>query len=210
MEREPGLKKEEHSSFSGMKKSKDELEKPEPSRNNNVNQDSIWAFFKELIVLVGTALILAWIIKSFLIQPFYIPSSSMEKTLMPNDRVLVNKVVYLLRPPKRQEIVVFNSPHEQSKDLIKRIIGIGGDELEIKGGVVYINGNKVIEDYINKEGNQQNYGPIKIPKGSLFVMGDNRPYSQDSRFFGVISEEDIIGKSFIIYWPISRISLIGK
>ncbi len=210
MERELELKKEESKSKLEEETQADISEKPSPiSKEKKEKDDSVWAFLKELIILVGTALVLAWVIKSFLIQPFFIPSSSMESTLKPNDRVLVNKVIYRIRPPQRQEIIVFSSPHEQNKDLIKRIIGIGGDTLEIKDGTIFINGNKVEEDYTVSDKDPTNYGPIKIPPNSFFMMGDNRPFSQDSRFFGVIAKDDIIGKAFIIYWPINRIRIIG-
>jgi signal peptidase I len=189
------------------------------------------AFLKELPVLLLVAFVLALVIKTFLVQAFYIPSASMENTLQIGDRVLVNKLVYHLHPPRRGDIIVFEDPHPQSephrnpasafwhwlteglgvsnnpqKDFIKRVIGLPGDTVEIVRGQVLINGTPLHEPYLNPVKDLRNYGPVKVPKDNLFVMGDNRTNSNDSRFLlGYIPYDKVIGRAFVIIWPPSRV-----
>jgi signal peptidase I len=194
------------------------------------------AFLRELPVLLLVAFLLALLIKTFLVQAFYIPSESMENTLLIGDRVLVNKVSYHLHPIHRGDIIVFSDPHplpqphrnpvsafvhwlteglgvstSPDKDFIKRVIGLPGEEVEIKRGVVYINGKALDEPYITaaaREGTGA-YGPITVPANSLFVMGDNRTNSNDSRFgLGFIPVDKVIGRAFVIIWPPSRVGLL--
>lgn len=166
-------------------------------------------FLTELPILIITAVVLAWIIKSFVAQPFYIPSGSMEPTLYPGDRVLVNKFIGYFTSPKPDDIVVFIPPGNTDKDFIKRIIASGGQEIEVKGGKVYINGKAKSEPYIISMYDSNMYGPERVPSNHVFVMGDNRPNSQDSRVFGPLRESSIVGKAFMIYWPPQRIRLLN-
>ncbi len=198
------------------------------------------SFFAELPVLVGIAVVLALLLKTFLIQAFFIPSQSMIPTLEIGDRVLVNKVVYQLRDPRRGEVVVFReddaisgpdtrslaekareflasglgaSPNE--RDFIKRVIGLPGEEIEMRDGVVLIGGEPLPEELAAQGGylaaeDLDAFGPVTVPDDSYFMMGDNRPNSSDSRFsLGPIPEDQIIGRAFVTIWPLGRLSTLG-
>jgi signal peptidase I len=188
-------------------------------------------FLTELPVLLLVAFVLALLIKTFLIQAFYIPSESMEPTLEVGDRVLVNKVVYHLHPPRRGDVIVFADPNPEpvpdrnplsafwhwlteglgvstspEKDFIKRVIGLPGETVEIKRGEVFIDGDRLDEPYLNELLDDDDFGPVNVPVDSLFVMGDNRPNSNDSRRgLGFIPYDKVIGKAFVVIWPPSRI-----
>ena len=167
------------------------------------------------------AILLALFIRTFVVQAFKIPSGSMEPTLLIGDHILVNKFIYgikipLLRKtlipisqPKRGAVIVFIYPVDKSKDFIKRVIGLPGDRIEIRGNRIYINGrlfkdkhgyySKRKREINNPEGGTR-YGPITVPAGHYFVMGDNRDHSYDSRFWGFVPSANIKGEAFIIYW----------
>lgn len=156
----------------------------------------------ELIVLVAVAFAVAYVLKLFVVQPFYIPSGSMEPTLMPGDRILVNKFVYRFEEPKQGDIVVFIAPHDSAKrDFIKRVVAVAGQEVAVRGGELVVDGRPVREPYVVST-NGSDYGPLRVPEDAVFVMGDNRQNSSDSRVFGPLPEKDILGKAFIIYWPL--------
>ena len=163
----------------------------------------------EWIAVVGGALIVAVVIRTFFLAAFYIPSPSMVPTLQVHDRVLVNKLSYKLHPIHRGDVVVFERPPGETdpkvKDLIKRVIGLPGDTLESIGGVVYVNGKPTTEPYIADQGATEGLNKIKVPDGMVFVMGDNRGNSHDSRAFGPISENLIVGRAFVIVWPLGHL-----
>jgi signal peptidase I len=166
----------------------------------------------EWVAIIAAALIVAVLIKTFLFQAFYIPSGSMEPTLRPGDRVLVNKLSYDLHSIHRGDIVVFKRPPVEAndpgiKDLIKRVIGLPGDLIEERGGHVYINGNLLKESYLPAGTTTTNLQPTKVLPGQYFVMGDNRGNSKDSRFIGTISGNLIVGRAFVRVWPLSQLSL---
>ena len=176
---------------------------------------------KEYIESIIIAILIALFIRTFIICAYKIPSRSMVPTLLVGDHILVNKFLYgvkipLLRNtiipvtnPQRGDIVVFIYPNDRSKDFIKRVIGVGGDIIEIKNKKIFING----KDYPDSHGiysdnmiypasmqPRDNFGPVTVPKDSIFVMGDNRDESLDSRFWGFVNLKDVEGKAFIIYW----------
>jgi signal peptidase I len=163
----------------------------------------------EWIAVVGGALIVAVIIRTFFLAAFYIPSPSMVPTLQVHDRVLVNKLSYDLHAIHRGDVVVFERPPGENdpkvKDLIKRVIGLPGDTLESIGGVVYVNGKPLTEPYLNPPGTTENLERQIVPAGMVFVMGDNRGNSHDSRSFGSIDEDLIVGRAFVIVWPLSHL-----
>ena len=185
-------------------------------------------FWAELPLLVLAALVVAVVIKTFLIQAFYIPSSSMENTLQVNDRVMVNKLAYQFGELQRGDIVVFDDPRlsepqEESvfeavrrnvgeaiglavprSEFIKRVIGLPGEQIEIKDNRVYINGVILEEPYLKPGVVMPDLEAEVIPAGEMFVMGDNRNSSQDSRFFGPVPVDTIVGKAFVIMWPADR------
>jgi signal peptidase I len=167
----------------------------------------------EWVGIVVGALVVALIVKSFLFQPFFIPSESMVPTLRVHDRLLVNKVSYKLHDVHRGDIVVFERPPSEAvgptnKDLIKRVVGLGGDTVEGRAGHVVVNGKDLKEPYLPKGTFTSDFGPVTVAKGSIWVMGDNRPNSRDSRFFGTIDQDLIVGRAFVRFWPVTDLSLL--
>jgi signal peptidase I len=163
-------------------------------------------------VLIVAALVIAFVIKTFLFQAFYIPSESMVPTLKVGDRVLVNKLSYDLHDVHRGDIVVFKAPPAAQagniKDLVKRVIGLPGDTLEARDGNIYVNGRRLEEPYLPKGTETTNLPVTKVPAGYMFVMGDNRTASKDSRVFGPVKESAIIGRVFVRIWPPGSIGLM--
>ena len=181
--------------------------------------------FREYAEAIVVALVLALLIRTFVVQAFKIPSGSMEPTLEIGDHILVNKFIYGIKipftrlsfgawtQPKRGEVIVFIYPLEPEKDFIKRVIGVPGDTVRIVNKKLYINGAEAQDPHaVYKEdtvlpGDAQkrdNFGPITVPPGKIFVLGDNRDRSLDSRFWGFVPLEDVKGKAFIIYWSWDR------
>ena len=155
------------------------------------------------------AITLSVFIITFIVQAFYIPSTSMKPLFYPGDRILVNKFIYRFREPKRQEIAVFKYPIDPSINFVKRIIAVPNDKVKIKAGEVYLNGKVLEEDY-KLEAGYTDLTETKIPEGHYFVLGDNRNNSEDSRYWGFVPEENILGKVFFIFWPPSRMRIIKE
>jgi signal peptidase I len=170
-------------------------------------EESLLRWLGELIVLVVLAFVLAMGIKTFVVQPFVIPSGSMEPTLQINDRVLVNKFVYRFWQPTQGDVVVFISPDDKSTDFIKRVIAVAGQTVDINDGVVSIDGKPLPEPYVNKlvVDHYNSDKPVRVPRGQVWLMGDNRTNSRDSRFFGPRPVSELLGKAFLVYWPLDRI-----
>ncbi|AEF93977.1 signal peptidase I [Desulfotomaculum nigrificans CO-1-SRB] len=163
---------------------------------------------REMLESVVIAVLLAAVIRLFILEPFFIPSGSMEPTLMIGDRIIVSKVTYHLRDPQPGDVVVFKFPLDPSRDFVKRLIAKGGDTVEIRNSVLYVNNKPVEEKYLPKGLKFQDFGPRTVPPGHYFMMGDNRNNSDDSRVWGFLSKDLIIGKAEIIYWPLDRIRLV--
>jgi signal peptidase I len=191
-------------------------------------------FWRELPVLIVAALLIAILIKTFLVQAFYIPSPSMEPTLVRGDRVLVCRICTRLGGVSRGDVIVFAdpdpAPHEddglvrdalrwlaegigvaqpEDEDFIKRVIGMPGDVVEIRRGAVFVDGERLDEPYLHRRADTRSFGPRTVPDGMLFVMGDNRLVSGDSRFppptgVGLVPEDRVIGVAFVRVWPPSR------
>lgn len=159
----------------------------------------LWDFGKTLLV----AFVLAQLIMVSVAQAFQVEQYSMEPTLLPHDRVLVDKFLYRMRQMHRGDVVVLKYPLNQSRNYIKRIIALPEDTLEVKGGKLFINGRNRVEPYLNGAP-QGNYGPFRVPADSVFVMGDNRNNSEDSRAFGPVKTDLIVGQAVFIYWPPNR------
>lgn len=166
----------------------------------------------EWVAVVGGGIAIALLVEAFLVQAFWIPSPSMVPTLEVGDRVLVDKLSYKFRDVHRGDLIVFERPPSASngdadeiKDLIKRVIAVGGDTIEAREGLVYVNGEAVDEDYLEPGTPTDNLPRQTVPKGHVFVMGDNRTNSEDSRIFGAIDEDDIVGRAFIRVLPITDI-----
>jgi signal peptidase I len=181
------------------------VQKPTAPQEENVLVE--WA------KMIGLSLVLAVGIRHFIAESRYIPSESMVPTLQINDRLIVEKVSYYFHPPDRGDIIVFRPPAELRQQqpnfhdaLIKRVIGLPGDTVEIRGGIVYINGNPVEEPYI-AEMPKDDWGPETVPDDSYLVLGDNRNRSNDGRFWGFLPREDIIGRAAVRFWPPSRLGI---
>ncbi len=177
--------------------------------------------FREYAEAIIVAAILALFIRTFIVQAFKIPSGSMKNTILVGDHILVNKFIYgtripftnirilPVRKPERGDIIVFKYPEKESVDFIKRLIGMPGDVVQVIDKVVYINGKPLTEPYtIHKDSEilpralepRDNFGPVKVPPHDYFMMGDNRDRSRDSRFWGFVNKNEILGKAMIIYW----------
>lgn len=200
----------------------------EDARSRGIRKDATRSFWRELPILIVVALAVAVVIKTFLVQAFFIPSASMRDTLLEGDRVMVNKLAYRFGEPARGDVIVFDSPLAPDKGgesflgavvrnigealglstpdtaLIKRVIAIGGETIEIRGNTVYIDGVAIDEPYLRPGSQMPAFGPLTIPADEVFVMGDNRNQSEDSRRFGTIPLDDIIGRAFLRVWPPSR------
>lgn len=159
------------------------------------------------------------LIKHYLLQAFKIPSGAMEPSILVGDHILANKFVYNFEEPKRGDIIIFEYPEDLSKDFIKRVVGLGGDKIEITNKQVYINDEALEEQYaVFKAGDtssfgiqkSRNFGPFTVPDGHFFVMGDNRDNSHDSRYWGTVAKEAIKGRATTVYWSWDRKSGSGR
>ncbi len=191
-----------------------------------MEKQKIKSVLREWIESILIALVLALFVRAFIIQAFKIPTGSMRPTLLEGDIILVNKFIYgarvpftklrlpKVREPKRGDVIVFIYPDNPKKDYIKRLIGLPGDIVEIKNGSIYINGNLLVEPLFSQRYyyNRGDFGKegekIKVPQNCFFVLGDNSISSQDSRYWGFVPRENILGKALVIYWPFIRIRLI--
>lgn len=169
----------------------------------------------EWVAVVVGAVIIALLVKTYLVQAFRIPSASMVPTLTEGDRVLVNKVSYRLHDVNRGDVVVFDRPEDlpagpdQPEDLIKRVIGLPGDTLVARDGVVYVNDRRLREPYLPAGTSTTKLDqPVTVGRGQLFVMGDNRTNSQDSRDFGTVPADTVVGRAFLVMWPPGRIDTL--
>jgi signal peptidase I len=211
----------------------DSSDRSEPSPSDD-DQHQIARFWRELPVLLIAALIIAVVIKTFLVQAFYIPSISMTPTLEKGDRILVCRICIRLGGIDRGDVIVFSDPQPapgpdrgpiggalhwlaegigvaqpQDEDFVKRVIGLPGDVVELHDGQLYVNGQQIDEPYLNRQQDSSPYGPVTVRDGMLFVLGDNRAHSGDSRFppptgVGLVPEDAVIGKVFLIIYPPDR------
>ncbi len=167
-------------------------------------------FLEFLVILVVALALVFGFVRPFVLEAFYIPSESMVPTLEVGDRVFVNKFVYRFSEPERGDIIVFRGVEGEGEDLIKRVIGVPGDRIAIRNGVLHVNGEPQKETYL-RDGrplDEGPNGPTKLREGEVFAMGDNRGNSRDSRFFGPVPTENIEGEAFVIFWPPWRIGLL--
>jgi signal peptidase I len=206
---------------------------PEPETATERRTPRIPAFLREVPVLIVLALLLAILLKTFVVQAFFIPSESMEPALLPGDRVLVTKV---LDEPSRGDVIVFADPQgrpgpdrgivggfvhwlveavgiarPEDEDFIKRVIGLPGETIEISRDVVYVDGEPLTEPYLTPAARDamSEFGLVRVPDDALFVMGDNRGNSDDSRgSLGFVPLDKVIGRAFLIVWPPSRMGWV--
>jgi signal peptidase I len=166
------------------------------------------SFFREFLEAVIIAVVLAVAIRFFLFEPFMIPTGSMEPTLQPDDRIIVNKFTYRFHEPQRGDIIVFKYPLDPKVIYIKRLIAFAGETVEIKNGEMLINGKRIPEQYLPQGIKAYDYGPQTVPEHSFFVLGDNRNNSQDSRYWGALPDKNVLGKAIILFWPPDRFGTI--
>jgi len=196
-------------------------------------KDRHGSFLKELLILLVTALAIAVGVKTFVAQAFYIPSGSMLPQLEVGDRIVVSKLSYRLHDPRRGDIVVFDSPNPGPKDdsgpvervlrglgqavgvaapstdeFVKRVIGLPGETVEGRGGRVFVNGRELVEPYLPANSVINDFGQVRVPPGQVFVMGDNRENSADSRVFGPIRLATIVGRVIVRVWPVPEASFL--
>ncbi len=174
---------------------------------------SEWGPWQLLIMLVVAFDLVFGFVRPFVMEPMRVPSASMAPTLQPGDRILTNKLAYDFYRPERGDLVVFDSL-DQSKDekVVKRVIGLPGDEISIERGVLMVNRQPPDEPYLTPTANPapqhfpglQTFGPLFVPKDHVFVMGDNRANSYDSRFFGPVPHENLVGEVSLRFWPLDR------
>lgn len=200
---------------------KDNLREAAKETSKKKEEAATQSKVQEYIEVMIIAILIAVVIRTFIVQAYKIPSRSMAPTLLVGDHLLVNKFIYgvkipiirkMLIPftnPQRGDIIVFIYPQDRSKDFIKRVIGVAGDKIEIRNKDIFINDQPYKDTfgvyvdpviYPNMVQPRDNFGPAVVPKGSLFVMGDNRDESADSRFWGFVNLRDVEGKALIIYW----------
>ena len=211
-------------------------EEAEPAPPTPSTRERKRSFWRELPVLIVIAFAVALVIKTFLLQAFYIPSASMDPTLREGDRVLVEKLGYRFGEPGRGDVVVFERdlgfaptpqdreslwedvsnafkslfgfPTGTSQDFIKRVIAVEGDEVKARNGRVFVNGDHVDEPYLSDGVETASFGPVDVPSGHVFVMGDNRNNSDDSRNFGPVRAGKVIGHAFVLIWPPADFSVL--
>lgn len=164
--------------------------------------------FREILETLVLALTLAFLIRTFVFESFQVQGTSMLPTLQNGERVLVNKVIYDIERPQTGQIVVFQSPVVPSQDWIKRVIGVPGDTVSVRNNVVYINGKPYPEPFLRYR-QSINVPPTYVPPGYLWVEGDNRPKSFDSRMFGLLPIKDLRGQAFLIWWPLADLHWFG-
>ena len=203
-----------------------------PAAPSEAERSSLLGIVRELVVLVVTALVIAVVVKAFVAQAYYIPSASMLPQLQINDRVVVSKVAYDLHDPHRGDIVVFDEPGGLPKEssplaeravrsvaqsiglsapateYIKRVIALPGERVEGHGGRVLVDGHVLVEPYLPKGVVTDDFSPVVVPPRTLWVMGDNRGDSADSRVFGPVPENTVVGRAFVRLWPLGHTSFL--
>jgi signal peptidase I len=180
-----------------------------PVKTTHPQPENPWVEAAKTIITAG---VLAVGIRTLVAEARYIPSSSMEPTLQINDRLIIEKISYHLHDPKRGDVVVFNPTDalkaKNFKDaFIKRIIGLPGDTVKVSNGIVYVNGDKLSEDYIAQKPDYE-FGPAKVPEGQYLVLGDNRNNSYDSHYWGFVPKDKFVGRAFVRFWPFNRLGVL--
>lgn len=158
----------------------------------------------EIVGIVGAAFAVAILVQAFLFKPFTVHQISMLPTLEEGDRILLNRLTYSFRDPRAGDVVVFRPPVVGGEEMVKRVVAVAGDTVAIRHGDLYVNGARVDEPYLLEQEFSGEFPELAIPPGKVFTLGDNRNNSGDSRLFGLVDEEAIIGCAFVVYWPPSH------
>ncbi len=171
---------------------------------------NLWLFFLDFLETIVVSLAIFAVVYIFLFQPHQVDGKSMEPNFHNSEYILTDKISYRLSTPKRGDVVVFHSPQDANVDFIKRIMGVPGDIISLKDGYFYLNGEMLAEEYINDPGKVapgrflREDASVEVPLGQYFVMGDNRLHSSDSREWGFVTRQGIVGRAFFRYWPMSE------
>jgi len=164
----------------------------------------------ELVLTVAIAFALVFfVVRPFIVMSYFTPTESMVPTIAAEtDRVLVNKFVYRFEEPERGDVVVLEDPDGGDQPLLKRVVGLPGEEIRVQNGLLFVNDTVVREGYLNVDAvpDPSSYGPTTVPEGHVFVMGDNRGSSQDSRVYGPVPQENLEGEAFVRFWPPNRLA----
>ena len=184
----------------------------------DIAQVSKWKPWVSFLGMLAVVVLITLGLRSFVFVPYEIPSGSMERTIMTGDMVFSEKVSYYFRAPERGDIVTFDDPEVEGRTLIKRVIAVGGQTVDLKDGSVYVDGERLDESYTQGKpsyplshiaADADVAFPYTVPQGNLWVMGDNRTASQDSRYFGSIPASSVTGRAALIYWPIADIKTLS-
>ena len=175
------------------------------ARLKNESTGKYWIV--ETVEALSVALVFALLIRHFIIMVSVVPTSSMVPTLMVGDRLFVTKFIYRFTDPKRGDIVVFKSLVDD-KDYVKRMIALPGETVEVKKGVVYVNGKEVFFPGVNIQYDYDSQDPITVPPGHYYVMGDNRAFSSDSRVWGFVPRDNFEGEALFTFWPLTRMQML--
>jgi signal peptidase I len=180
--------------------------------SDRVEKNELWEWIKAILI----ALALVGLIRIFLFTPTIVSGESMEPNFFDKERLIVNKIIYDFRTPQRGEVIVFHSPY--GRDYIKRVIALPGETVRVEDDDVFINGERLKEPYIEEivketqargqKYNTHDYPEREVPEGTVFVLGDNRPISQDSRSIGFVEQEDIVGRADLVFWPLHELQII--
>jgi signal peptidase I len=184
-----------------------ELESPAPEQSSR-RQPGMWRAVRELLETIVPALLIALLINVFLGQATRVDGQSMEPNLHTEERLVVEKLSYRLHGPQRFDIVVIRVPSEGDELLIKRVIGLPGETVEIRDGVVYVNGAELDEPFIKERTYPGRDAKVTVPPLYVFVMGDNRTHSNDSRSFGPVPIDNVVGRAWLAYWPLQTAGLV--
>lgn len=165
---------------------------------------------RDWLITIAEAVLLTLFLLIFVAQSFLVEGYSMEPTLHNGERVMVEKISYRFRDPKRGEIVIIKNPLKPKDIYIKRVVGLPGDDIQVENGSIYINGIVLEEDYIAERVNSWYSGEFHVPEGHVFVLGDNRNHSDDSRRIGPIPFNDVLGRVMFIYWPFEQFEVLEQ
>ncbi len=187
-------------------------EHAEPSNSLGRYARSVLSFVGMVVLVIA----MSWVMRTFIFGAYEIPTGSMETTIMPGERVIAERISYAFGQPEKGDIVTFDDPEIRGRTLIKRVIATGGQTVDLVDGAVLVDGQPLDEPYVHGEQSfplVPAYGldisyPYTVPEGHIWVMGDNRTKSSDSRYFGAVSVENVTGKAVLTYWPLSSVGLL--
>jgi signal peptidase I len=181
-----------------------------PADSSGQRPQSAAAGLRDLIGTLFVAVVLALVVRTFVVESYVVQGVSMLPTFVNGEHVLVNKLAYVFGPPRTGQVIVFHPPIPGvTEDYIKRVIATGGETVAIRAGNVYVNGRRIAQPYV-EFWDPSNYRQTRVPKGDVFVLGDNRPDSYDSRYFGMVPVRSITGQAVFAFWPLDRLGDVGQ